>query len=95
MSAKVGTGRHTTSDPRLIPLPGGGAVVNTAGVRTFHLPRMDRAELEAGFPEIAAAAARVPLPRVRARRRRRVRGGGRRQPRAARTAIAGCCTDLP
>ena len=56
VSAKKGTGRHTTSDPRLIPLPGGGAVVDTAGVRTFHLPRMDRADLEAGFPEIAAAA---------------------------------------
>ena len=57
VSAKKGTGRHTTTDPRLIPLPGGGGVVDTAGVRTFHLPRMDRADLEAGFPEIAAAAA--------------------------------------
>ena len=76
VSAKVGTGRHTTSDPRLIPLPGGGAVVDTAGVRTFHLPRMDRARLEAGFPEIARAAAGLPVPRVRARRRRGVRGGG-------------------
>jgi ribosome biogenesis GTPase len=56
VSAKVGTGRHTTSDPRLIPLPGGGAVVDTAGVRTFHLPRMDRATLESGFPDIALAA---------------------------------------
>jgi ribosome biogenesis GTPase len=55
VSAKVRTGRHTTSDPRLIPLPGGGAVVDTAGVRTFHLPRLDRARLEAGFPEIARA----------------------------------------
>ncbi len=58
VSAKVRTGRHTTSDPRLIPLPGAGAVVDTAGVRTFHLPKMDRAELEAGFPEIARAAER-------------------------------------
>lgn len=56
VSAKVRTGRHTTSDPRLIPLPGGGAVVDTAGVRTFHLPSMDRATLESGFPEIARAA---------------------------------------
>lgn len=56
VSVKVRTGRHTTSDPRVIPLPGGGAVVDTAGVRTFHLPRMDRADLEAGFPEIARAA---------------------------------------
>jgi ribosome biogenesis GTPase len=57
VSRKAGTGRHTTTDPRLIPLPGGGAVVDTAGVRTFHLPRLGRAELEAAFPEIAAAAA--------------------------------------
>lgn len=56
VSRKAGTGRHTTSDPRLIPLPGAGAVVDTAGVRTFHLPRLDRERLEAGFPEIAAAA---------------------------------------
>ena len=56
VSAKVRTGRHTTSDPRMIPLPGGGAVVDTAGVRTFHLPRMDRAQLEQGFAEIARAA---------------------------------------
>ncbi|WP_217914559.1 ribosome small subunit-dependent GTPase A [Miltoncostaea marina] len=57
ISGKVRTGRHTTTDPRVIPVPGGGAVVDTAGVRTFHLPRMDRATLESGFPEIAAAAA--------------------------------------
>lgn len=56
VSAKVRTGRHTTSDPRLIPLPTGGAVVDTAGVRTFHLPKMDRETLESGFPEIARAA---------------------------------------
>jgi len=56
ISRKAGTGRHTTTDPRLIPVPGGGAVVDTAGVRTFHLPRLSREDLEAGFPEIAAAA---------------------------------------
>jgi ribosome biogenesis GTPase len=56
VSEKAGTGRHTTSDPRVIPMPGGGAVVDTAGVRTFHLPAMDRARLESGFPEIARAA---------------------------------------
>ena len=56
VSRKAGTGKHTTTDPRLIPMPGGGAVVDTAGVRTFHLPRLSREDLEAGFPEIAAAA---------------------------------------
>jgi ribosome biogenesis GTPase / thiamine phosphate phosphatase len=57
VSERIGKGRHTTTDPRLIRMPAGGAIVDTAGVRTFHLPRMDRATLEAGFPEIAAAGA--------------------------------------
>lgn len=56
VSRKAGKGRHTTTDPRLIPLPGGGAVVDTAGVRTFFLPKLSPEELEAGFPEIVAAA---------------------------------------
>lgn len=57
VNERIGKGRHTTSDPRLIPLPGGGAVVDTAGVRAFHLPDLDPDDLAAGFPEIAAAAA--------------------------------------
>ncbi|MEQ9336044.1 MAG: ribosome small subunit-dependent GTPase A, partial [Miltoncostaeaceae bacterium] len=56
VSERAGTGRHTTTDPRLIPLPGAGAVIDTAGVRTFHLPRMERADLERGFREIHAAS---------------------------------------
>lgn len=56
VSRKVGKGRHTTSDPRLVPMPGGGAVVDTAGVPTFYLPPMDADDLGDGFPEIAAAA---------------------------------------
>jgi ribosome biogenesis GTPase / thiamine phosphate phosphatase len=50
-------GRHTTTDPRLLPLPGGGAVVDTAGVRTLFLPPVEPDELVEAFPEIAAAAA--------------------------------------
>jgi len=57
VSRRAGTGRHTTTDPRLIPIPDGGAVIDTAGVRNFYLPPMDAADLAAGFPEIAAAAA--------------------------------------
>lgn len=52
VSDRIGTGRHTTSDPRLIPLPDGGAVVDTAGVRTFFLPAMEPGELADAFPEI-------------------------------------------
>ena len=57
VSAKNLKGRHTTSDPRLIPLPGGGAVVDTAGERTFFIPPLTPEELAESFPEIAAAAA--------------------------------------
>lgn len=56
VSERARTGRHTTTDPRLIPLPGGGSIVDTAGVRSFYLPPLDRDELVAAFPEIAAAA---------------------------------------
>jgi len=54
--SRVGSGRHTTTDPRLIVLPDGGAVVDTAGVRTFYLPPTPAAELARAFPEIDAAA---------------------------------------
>ena len=53
---RAGSGRHTTTDPRLIPMPDGGGVVDTAGVRTFYLPPTSAAELASAFPEIAAAA---------------------------------------
>lgn len=57
VNERIGKGRHTTTDPRLIPLPRGGAVIDTAGVRAFHLPDLDPEDLAAGFPEIAAAGA--------------------------------------
>ena len=56
---RSGTGRHTTSDPRLIPLPGGGAVVNTAGVRTFHLAAHGSRAARGGLPRDRPAAARA------------------------------------
>jgi ribosome biogenesis GTPase len=52
VSDRSGTGRHTTSDPRLIPLPGGGAIVDTAGVRTLFLPPMEPEQIADAFPEI-------------------------------------------
>lgn len=53
VSDRIG-GRHTTTDPRLIPMPDGGAVVDTAGVRTLFLPTHDADEIAEAFPEIAA-----------------------------------------
>jgi ribosome biogenesis GTPase len=58
VSERLRSGRHTTTDPRLIPMPGGGAVVDTAGVRSFWLPPMEPADIAAGFPDIVDAASR-------------------------------------
>lgn len=65
VSDRLRSGRHTTTDPRLIPLPGGGAVVDTAGVRSFWLPPMGPADVAAGFPDIEDAARRCRFPDCR------------------------------
>ena len=50
-----GKGRHTTTYRRLIPLPGGGALIDTPGMRELQL--WDGAEgLESAFSEIAELA---------------------------------------
>ncbi|MFY9343044.1 MAG: ribosome small subunit-dependent GTPase A [Planctomycetota bacterium] len=46
-------GRHTTTHTELIPLPGGGHVLDTPGVRNFHLFCVGSQELQFLFPEIA------------------------------------------
>jgi ribosome biogenesis GTPase len=47
-------GRHTTTHTELIPLPGGGHVLDTPGIRNFHLFCTGSQELQFLFPEIAA-----------------------------------------
>lgn len=47
-------GRHTTTHTELLPLPGGGHVLDTPGVRNFHLFCTGSQELQFLFPEIAA-----------------------------------------
>lgn len=47
-------GRHTTTHTELLPLPGGGHVLDTPGVRNFHLFCVGSQELQFLFPEIAA-----------------------------------------
>ncbi|MGE0079921.1 MAG: small ribosomal subunit biogenesis GTPase RsgA [Thiohalomonadaceae bacterium] len=44
-------GRHTTSAARLYPLDGGGAIIDSPGVRAFRLWAMTREQLAHGFPE--------------------------------------------
>ncbi len=50
-----GKGRHSTTWRELILLPGGGLVIDTPGMREFHMWLAD-AGLEEAFPEIAALA---------------------------------------
>ena len=50
-------GRHTTSIARLLPLPSGGWVVDTPGVRSIGLVDIDRADVRVHFPELAEAGA--------------------------------------
>lgn len=56
LSAGSGDGRHTTTTTRLYPLPDGGAVLDSPGVRDIRLWPMAATELIHGFPELARAA---------------------------------------
>lgn len=53
LSESTGKGRHTTSLAELMPLPYGGFVVDTPGLKEFGVWEASRGELEAAFPEIA------------------------------------------
>ncbi len=53
LSDASGLGRHTTSATTLYRLPAGGALIDSPGVRSFRLGRLDRRQLERGFREFA------------------------------------------
>jgi ribosome biogenesis GTPase / thiamine phosphate phosphatase len=52
-----GRGRHTTTDRRLFPVPGGGALIDTPGIRELALWAGEQG-IESVFPEIAELAER-------------------------------------
>ena len=52
-----GRGRHTTTHRELLPLPGGGALIDTPGMREIQLWAAPQ-DLDAAFTDIAALAAR-------------------------------------
>jgi ribosome biogenesis GTPase len=52
----VGKGRHTSTSVVALPLPHGGWVVDTPGVRSFGLAHVTPADVLAGFDEFVAAA---------------------------------------
>lgn len=55
VSAKNKKGRHTTSSARLYPMPGGGVLIDTPGVRSVPLGRAEVGEVASVFAEIADA----------------------------------------
>ncbi|MBM7770020.1 ribosome biogenesis GTPase [Actinokineospora baliensis] len=56
----VGKGRHTSTSAVALPLPGGGWVVDTPGVRAFGLAHIEPNDIVAAFPEFVAAAEECP-----------------------------------
>jgi ribosome biogenesis GTPase len=60
VSAATGKGVHTTTAAIALPLPGGGWVVDTPGVRSFGLAHVDRDRLVSCFPDLAGGAADCP-----------------------------------
>ena len=55
LSGKSGKGKHTTTSAKLYPLPGGGHVIDTPGVRSVTLGETTAAEAGTLFPEIRNA----------------------------------------
>lgn len=56
-SRALGTGRHTTTQTRLYPLPGGGDLIDSPGFQAFGLQHLTQHEIEQGFPEFTRAIA--------------------------------------
>jgi ribosome biogenesis GTPase / thiamine phosphate phosphatase len=60
VSERTGKGRHTTTAAIALPLPGGGWVVDTPGIRSFGLAHLSRERLIECFPDLAAGTAACP-----------------------------------
>jgi ribosome biogenesis GTPase len=56
ISSKTGEGRHTTVNSVMIPLQGGGSVIDSPGVRDYAPALSSSIDAAQGFREIAAAA---------------------------------------
>jgi ribosome biogenesis GTPase / thiamine phosphate phosphatase len=56
----VGKGRHTSSSAVALPLPGGGWVVDTPGIRSFGLAHVRPDDVVRAFGDLAEAIANCP-----------------------------------
>lgn len=53
LSSKIERGRHTTRHAELVPLDGGGFIVDTPGFSSFELEEIEYDELQQYYPEFA------------------------------------------
>jgi len=60
VNAVTGRGRHTSSQALALPLPDGGWLIDTPGVRSFGLAHVDPDRVLHAFPEFDAALAECP-----------------------------------
>jgi len=60
VSGTTGKGLHTTTAAIALPLPGGGWVVDTPGVRSFGLAHIEPGHLVRCFPDLAGGTADCP-----------------------------------
>jgi ribosome biogenesis GTPase len=56
----IGRGRHTSTSVVALPLPAGGWIVDTPGVRSFGIAHVDPDNVLHGFPELVEASADCP-----------------------------------
>jgi ribosome biogenesis GTPase len=56
----TGRGRHTSTSAILLPLPFGGAIVDTPGIRSFGLAHVTPDSILASFTDLATVAAECP-----------------------------------
>jgi ribosome biogenesis GTPase / thiamine phosphate phosphatase len=57
LSSSTGEGTHTTVSAALLPLPGGGELVDSPGVRDFAPAPVAEAMVQTGWPEISSVSA--------------------------------------
>ena len=56
----TGRGRHTSTSAVALPLPGGGWIIDTPGIRSFGLAHIDTARMLELFPDLADGTAECP-----------------------------------
>lgn len=60
VSERTGKGQHTTTAAIALPLPDGGWVIDTPGIRSFGLAHVERDRLVSCFPDLAEGTANCP-----------------------------------